>query len=236
MHQRPSAVPSTVTDLTSLSLLGRVKANDEDAWRELVRVYGPLVWSWCRRRGLSKIDAADVAQNIFTSVFVALPKFRRDQEGQTFRGWLRTISRNAIHDFYRQSTKELDGVGGSTALGRLHALPSNDESARPADLAVEQTHQCDERVLILREVLRLLEQRFAPQTWTAFQRTAIGCASAEDVALDQGMTVAAVRQAKYRVLRCLRNEYREILEPEIEPSSSCTVDRHSAGNVSTGNH
>jgi len=36
-------------NLTSLSLLDRVKADDQQAWQHLVGLYTPLVWHWCAR-------------------------------------------------------------------------------------------------------------------------------------------------------------------------------------------
>src|SRR5436309_658081 len=45
---------------TSTSLLARLRARDRDAWSRLAKLYGPLVYGWCRRRGLRAEDAADV--------------------------------------------------------------------------------------------------------------------------------------------------------------------------------
>ena len=77
-------------DVTSLSLLERAKARDSGAWKRLVELYSPLVFSWCQRRGLSPEDASDVMQEVFASVAGHLVTFRRTRPGDTFRGgWLR---------------------------------------------------------------------------------------------------------------------------------------------------
>ena len=39
---------------TSPTLVGRVQANEEVAWQRLVDLYGPLIFSWGRRGGLSR--------------------------------------------------------------------------------------------------------------------------------------------------------------------------------------
>lgn len=49
---------------TSLTLVGRVQADDETAWQRLVDLYGPLIFSWANRGGLSSEDAADVLSTL----------------------------------------------------------------------------------------------------------------------------------------------------------------------------
>ena len=75
---------------TSPTLLHRLRdpARDHQAWAELVRRYGPLVYRWCRQAGLQDADAADVGQDVFRSVAKKIAGFRREKEGDTLRGWL----------------------------------------------------------------------------------------------------------------------------------------------------
>ena len=80
---------------TAASLLEQARAHDPAAWRRLVALYGPLVYSWARRWGLPAEDAADVVQEVFRAVVAHLGQYRRDRPGDTFRGWLWTISPRA---------------------------------------------------------------------------------------------------------------------------------------------
>ena len=57
--------PDPSSDQTSLTLVGRVQANEEAAWQRLVDLYGPLIFSWGCRGGLSVEDSADVMQEVF---------------------------------------------------------------------------------------------------------------------------------------------------------------------------
>ncbi len=59
---------STSYGSTSFSLLHRVRADDQDGWRRLVRLYGPLVLFWCRRAGVPHADRADVFQEVFRAL------------------------------------------------------------------------------------------------------------------------------------------------------------------------
>src|SRR4051812_19850568 len=97
-----SSGPTPASELTSASLLDRIRADDPEAWRRFVQLYSPLVYSWCRRAGLNTEDTADLTQEVFRSVAGHVGSFRRDRPGDTFRGWLWTITRNKLRDFFRR--------------------------------------------------------------------------------------------------------------------------------------
>ena len=88
---------------TSLTLLQRLRANEPDAWRTTVHLYSPLLYQWCARAGLQGADADDVTQEVFRAAATHLESFRRDRAGDTFRGWLRVITRNMILLHFRKS-------------------------------------------------------------------------------------------------------------------------------------
>src|SRR2546430_727127 len=83
-------------DETSLTLLERLRGQDGEAWRRFVHLYGPLVYSWCRRFGMTGEPAADVVQDVWAAVASSLQRFSRDAEGATFRGWLWSITRHKL--------------------------------------------------------------------------------------------------------------------------------------------
>jgi RNA polymerase sigma-70 factor (ECF subfamily) len=190
---------------TSRSLLGRVQANEARAWERLVNLYAPLVYQWCRARGLQEHDVADVLQEVFRAVAGHVGGFRKDRPGHTFRGWLRRITQNKLQDHFRRQCREARGVGGSSARERLANLPQ----VEPAedDLIPEGE---GENALFGR-ALDLIRAEFAEPTWAAFWRTAAEGRSTADVAAELSMTPGAVRVAKCRVLRRLREELDEFL-------------------------
>src|SRR5438046_713552 len=87
---------------TSSSLIDRVKADESGAWDRLVTLYAPLVYHWCRRWNLQEEDLADVFQEVFKTLVVHIARFRRERQGDTFRGWLWTITRNKVQDHFRK--------------------------------------------------------------------------------------------------------------------------------------
>src|SRR5438270_10816347 len=79
---------------TSTGLLARARQGDPRAGDRISHLYTPLVFHWCQRRGLRTADAADVVQEVFQAVAANLGPFRKKEETDTFRGWLRTITEN----------------------------------------------------------------------------------------------------------------------------------------------
>src|SRR5947209_3268505 len=125
---RSGATPP-VPGQTSSGLLERVKAHDPEAWGWLARLYGPLVYQWCRGKGLQPGDAEDVLQEVFLTVATRVGDFRRDRAGDTFRGWLWTITRNKIGDWIRRHRHQETAVGGTDAQRRMEQEPAPEESA-----------------------------------------------------------------------------------------------------------
>ena len=204
MTDRPADGPAGAgaARSTSLSLLQRARANDGDAWSRVVSLYGPLVRRWCRRAGLAAEDAEDVWLEVFASAAAHLGGFRRDRPGDTFRGWLRVITRNAVLAHRRRNGGRPQAEGGSDALGRLQGL------ADP--LAGSREEEESEAGLLYRRAVEQVRGDFAERTWRAFWLTAVEDRAAGEVALELGMSPGAVRVAKSRVLRRLREELGEI--------------------------
>jgi RNA polymerase sigma-70 factor (ECF subfamily) len=150
---------------TSLSLLERVRSNDPDAWRRLIDLYRPLVLFWCTRGGVAIDDVEDVTQSVFAAAATSLGGFRRDRPSDTFRGWLRVVTRNQVSLHFRRNRDRVRAVGGSRAWQDLEsvadplAVAGEDEQAE-----VDQLH---------RRAVEQVRGEFEERTWQAFWMTAI---------------------------------------------------------------
>ena len=189
---------------TSVSLLHRARANDPDAWRRLVFLYRPLVLFWAGRDGLAGADAEDVAQDVFRAAAGGLAGFRRDRPGDTFRGWLRVIARRRVLAHQAAAARQPRAAGGSVALRRLQAVPAADDPADdpPAEVGA-----------LYRRAVELVKGEFEDRTWQMFWRVTADGSRPAEVATELGVTPAAVRQARSRVLRRLKEEVGD-LEPD----------------------
>jgi RNA polymerase sigma-70 factor (ECF subfamily) len=192
------------TGSTSRSLIRRAAVQDPVAWERLTQVYSPLVYQWCRRLELQPQDAADVVQEVFGSLLRSLQGFRRDRPGDSFRGWLWTVTRNKIRDHQRRSPAGRRAAGGSVARRLLEQLP--DQAPEEED----QTQVGQVQAELAQRALALMQRDFEEHTWQAFWKTAIEHKTGPQAAEELGMSVAAVYMAKSRVLRRLRAEFAEL--------------------------
>lgn len=192
------------TSSTSRSLIERARLLDAEAWRQLCEVYGPLVYRWAKAKGLQATDAADIGQEVFRTVAAKIGAFRRDRPGDTFRGWLWTITHHKLGDHFRLRGNRPQAAGGSTAQLFLHEHP---EEASSLDATANGDGEAERE--ILHRVLAQIRGEFESTTWEAFWQTTVDNRPTDQTAAELKLTPAAVRQAKYRVLRRLRDEMKD---------------------------
>jgi RNA polymerase sigma-70 factor (ECF subfamily) len=193
---------------TSLTLLQRLRANDGDAWRIMVQLYTPLVHHWCARGGVRGADAEDVAQEVFHAAAAHLENFRRDRPGDSFHGWLRGITRNMILQHFRRSGRHPKAAGGTDAYLRLQEVATGGAGAPD-----EEEDPAEELDGLRRRALELVRSEFEERTWQAFWRTVVEGRAPADIAAELGVSAAAVRMAKSRVLHRLKEEFGELIPP-----------------------
>jgi RNA polymerase sigma-70 factor (ECF subfamily) len=189
---------------TSLTLLERLRANEPDAWRTMVHLYTPLVYRWCAQLGVKGADADDVSQEVFRAAAAGLAGFRHDRAGDTFRGWLRGITRNMVLMHFRGSARAPQGAGGTEVLLRMQ------EVADPK-LPADQDDPPEEVNNLYRRALELVRGEFEERTWQAFWLTVVEGRSPVDVAADLAVSPAAIRKAKSRVLHRLKEQFGELI-------------------------
>ena len=182
---------------TSVNLLQRLKSSEAgDAWTRFVELYAPLIFHWARQHGLQVTDAADLVQDILTTLVVKLRTFEYDST-QRFRGWLRIMTRNRAIDFLRTLTP----VPVEPNWEHL-------EAKTDLDLFEEQEY----RNYILQRARAIMQTEFEPSTWKAFWLYVSGDESALQIASKLGISENSVRVSKCRVLRELRHELQDLME------------------------
>jgi RNA polymerase sigma-70 factor (ECF subfamily) len=191
---------------TSVNLLERIRARDQAAWSRLVRLYGPMIYGWCLRAGLKPQDAADIGQEVFAAVARGIGDFRHDRPGDTFRGWLYTITRNKLRD--RFASRGGTGIGGTDAQRRLAEMLAE----APNEESASDVGDPSETEGLYRRAIELVRIEFESRTWEAFWRTFVDGQAPADVAHDLGMNRNAVYLARSRILRRLREEFNQLVD------------------------
>lgn len=191
---------------TASSLLLGLRQNDPVQWDRFARVYSPLVYEWCRRAKVGEQDSADIAQETFIAVNKCISTFRRQRATDTFQGWLWGITRHKILDHFRHRAKQPVAVGGTDAQHRLNRLAAYLPESLDQDVVEQDTK------LVVRRALDLLRTEFEDRTWRAFCGLVMENVDVKSVAAELDMTPGAVYNAKYKVLRRLREEFGEMMD------------------------
>jgi RNA polymerase sigma-70 factor (ECF subfamily) len=190
------------SNVTSLSLLARLRVQDQQAWTRLVGLYGPLVRHWCVHWGARPEDVEEVSQEAFLAASCNLERFQHQGPG-SFRAWMRGIVRHKLLDHFRKQQGRPAAEGGTQALERLQALP---------EAGVSAAEEADEVRGLYRRALDLIRGEFEERTWLAFWYSAVEGRQTSAVAAQLDLSPVAVRIAKSRVLSRLRQEAGDLIE------------------------
>ncbi len=207
---RPAAVeqpatppPSTDAYATRATIFARLAAPDtqlrEFSWREFHEMYGPIIRGFARNAGLPAQESDDILQQVMLGFFSVSRQFEYDPAKGRFRGYLKRATLNAIRESYRR-------------LRPAARLEDDSMSADPATADASWDHEWS--LSVLNRALQAVAGRFEPATFEAFELYGRRGVPAEASARRTGLSVEAVRQAKCRVMRAVREEIDRVREAE----------------------
>ena len=190
---------------TRATLLERLRDGaDALAWRDFFDRYWRTIYAFSKRCGGSDHTAEDVVQDVMLTLYERREVFRYDPALGRFRNWLFAVVRQKIALRRREQGREKRPIGGDdTDAGATPAA-----SVEMPDVACEAAF---EKALLL-ALLEAVRREVSPQTYQAFELTALHNLPGADVAEITGMTPNAVYLAHRRVLERLRElgaSYRE---------------------------
>ena len=188
---------------TSLSLLHRIQANerDEAAWGEFVDRYGTRIFRWCVHRRLQHNDAEDVTQDVLLRIAKKFGEFDYDPK-QSFRGWLRRVTENAIIDFARK--RDNGHQNGSGVLALLSGEPARAELTE---------HLAEAFDLELLEMAKSrVRNRVLPRRWSTWESMAEQGLSGQEVAQKLDVSVGTAYSTKNQIQNMSAEEVRRLEE------------------------
>lgn len=189
------------------SLLLRLNANGtmerELGWQDFYDRYFPIIMGFARRTGARDEEAEDVAHEVMTNFFRASSRFEYDPKAGRFRGYLKAATLNTLRGRWRKQRDMVDVDAGT-------------------DLPIEDRVDADElwdrewtRSLITRALTAVKSGgKQSEQSWEAFELYGRRGVPVDEVAERLGMSAEAIRQAKSRISRQVRNEIERIRSEE----------------------
>lgn len=125
---------------TDLELVSACRSGDPLAWEKLIRRYQRLIYAIPLRAGLNEDEAADIFQDVFTTLF---QKLNDIEEPDRIHAWLVTTARR----------KTFRALSKARALAPSHSIV--DLSADDAATIHDAAPLPDEQLLILEEQQRI---------------------------------------------------------------------------------
>ena len=192
---------------THKTLLERIRTGDDVSWQEFYDRYSPAVLNICSNAGFSESEGLDILQDVMLKIFRHDLVMRFDAERARFRTYFNRIVRSCISDFGkkkdRRNEREITG----------EEIP---ETPVPADL--ETLIEEEWKNQMLKEALERLRNQVKPETFLAFQLTAIQGkstkAAAEFIQMDVNMVYVARSRCLARLRKIIEDINRE--DPELK--------------------
>lgn len=210
---------------TSLTLLGRLAADENEAWGTFRRLYTPLIYAWCRKAfGIREDHAEDICQEVFLKVRRSLMENKGPQKGK-FRAWLKTVTKRTCQD----NRIPFPAVGGEDNVDRIASLEGG-----PANWEEDVEMAIPERIVILQTAVRALSREpeqdsgkrgrkpgpiCSPRDVQIFIDVARG-ADRQALADELNLTKNAIYVATSRVKTRLTEVFGEILDADLLPAES----------------
>ena len=172
-------------DPTVVELVKRARSGEQAAWDELVERYASLVWSICRRHGLSGQDCDDVGAAVWLRLVENLDTLR---EPAALPGWISTTTRFECLYLLR-GRKRVVPVDGSR-------LPDSEGPASDEWLLEQERHVALRQAFeqLSESCRRLLSMLFADPP-----------ASYTQISTALGMPVGSIGPSRQRCLKALRS-------------------------------
>jgi RNA polymerase sigma-70 factor (ECF subfamily) len=188
---------------TSTILHGLRDFENRDAWERFASRFRAPILRLALDQGLTRTDAEDVAQETLIGFAKAFREGRYDAQKGRLSRWLFGIAyRQVMHA--RASREHRGALEPQRAESATWSeVADEDAAARTWDLEWERT--------ILAQCMHQVRSEVQPVTFRAFELTAIDQRDAEAAALELGVPVKVVYNAKHRILKRVR-ELRQALE------------------------
>lgn len=197
---------------TNLTLLARASSDDQRAWKLLVGLYLPLIYSRVRRRkGFNAQDAENICQEVLTSVARSLPKFRRQRDG-SFRNWLYVITDNKCKDFLKK-VNVAPAQGGSGAHEIIQSVEDN------FDASEDEDNVClGDKALVMRQAMLIVKEKLKDKKWQIYWDVVVEGRDRRDTAKEYEVSIDTVYNTISRTNRKIKEVFQDLIDDDFYPA------------------
>lgn len=194
---------------TRSSLIQRLKATiNGESWEEFFHTYWELIYNVARRAGLSEADAQDIVQETILKIHKSLDRFEYNRKRGTFKGWLRTVTRSRLNDFFKkQQRRPALNHPLEEAAGELQNLED------PEGPEIEKIWDEEWNRNLIQAALSRTKKLSSPKQFQIFKCHYIDEWTVRETCRTLGVNAAQVYMAKQRVGKIFRESV-EALEKQ----------------------
>ncbi len=188
-------------------LVGRVKAGDVEAFRQLYDVYGRKIVNYIYRLTGSRAEAEDLAQDTFVLAFNKIGSLKDDRK---FQSWLFRIAQNNVYQKYRGKRPHFESIDDEEGpeLSNLDQLESSSRNPEDRVLSTELQERIQEAIGELPEKYR-----------EVFVLSALHRLSYQDISEIVGRSLASVKSDIHRARVAVRDKVKNYLGDNYGMSS-----------------
>ena len=183
--------------VTTSTILNDLRDLDNDsAWNRFDERFRPPVVSFAKKAGLSPSDAQDLAQDSLAAFADSLRNGTYDRTKGRLSSWLFGIAYKHILRQRRRLARMEAAAGPNTGTSFWAQLPDKHAATTAWDREWENS--------LIRQCVDRARQEFPEATFHSFALVVLECRPPRIVAKDLGVSVKTVYDAKYRVLKRVR--------------------------------
>ena len=192
------------TRATRATMFQRLRANEtisrDEAWHSFHKKYQPIIAGFARNANLPTSDIDDLIQEIFSKFIQIVNDFEYDPSKGRFRGFLKTMTVNAVRSKQRKKKEQ--------------EMPELAEPASSAEVSLESSFEKEWAHGILRRAFVEVRNQFEEKTWNAFELTGLRGIASNIAAKELGVSHESVRSAKSRITKKLAETVARLREEE----------------------
>ena len=189
--------------VTRKSLILRASdPKDHSAFEEFVKYYDPFISVVIHKMNVLNNDFEDLKQDLLIKLWKKLSMYNADHENASFRGWLSTVIRNGIYEYFRKKNR-----GKSVELtDELEKYCDSENSNELSELIEDEWKNH-----VIKIATEHLSQLFTGHAMEVFQMTMDG-AGAPEIADKLQIRESSVYNLRSRVKDKFQQELKAIRE------------------------
>ena len=169
--------------------------NNDHAWEDFVATYEPYIYAIIRRMGISPADSRDIHQDVLVQIWKHLPEYKCQPDSR-FRGWVSTITTNAVRSFIRSR---------SNKSKKLNTFEREQKVLEAGLSEIDAIAEKEWEVFLAETALENIKSSFSGRGIDVFLKTLDG-QSVEQIAADLNIEETSVYQLRARVKKSLSKE------------------------------